>query len=58
MVEGDTLAAREPRLLFSENDDVVTEAFDFADGIVSSPLLDPLAGSAVTIVETDKANGK
>ena len=56
VVEGDRLAAREPQLLFSENGFIVTESFDFADGIVTTPLLDPLAGSAVTIVESSKAN--
>ena len=55
VVEADKLAAREPQLLFQENGFVVTEFFDFADGIVTSPLLDPLAGSAVTIVGTAKA---
>ena len=56
VVEGGTLAAREPRLLFQENGFVVTEAFDFGDGIVTSPLLDPLAGSAVTIVGAPEAD--
>ena len=55
VVDGDALAAREPQLLFSENGFIVTEPFDVADGIVATPLLDPLAGSAVTIVEAPKA---
>ena len=51
VVEGDTLAMREPQFLFPENGFVATEPFDFADGIVSSPLLDPLAGTPVAIVD-------
>lgn len=56
VVDGDALAAREPQLLFSEDGFIVTESFDFADGIVATPLLDPLVGSAVTIVEAAKAS--
>ena len=50
VVIDNTLAIREPQFLFPQDGFVVTEAFDFADGIVVSPLLDPLAGAAVTIV--------
>ncbi len=50
VVTENTLAVREPRFLFPQDGFVVTEAFDFADGIVVSPLLDPLAGAVVTIV--------
>ena len=50
VVTDNTLAVREPQFLFPEDGYVVTEAFDFADGIVASPLLDPLAGATVTIV--------
>ena len=56
VVEGNKLAAREPQLLFSEDGFIVTEPFNVADGIVASPLLDPLAGAVVTIVETPEAN--
>ena len=56
VVEGNRLAAREPQLLFSEDGFIVTEPFNFADGIVATPLLDPLVGAAVTIVETPEAN--
>ena len=50
VVTENALAMREPQFLFPQDGFVVTEAFDFADGIVVSPLLDPLAGAAVTIV--------
>ena len=50
VVTDNTLAVREPQFLFPEDGYVVTEAFDFADGIVASPLLDPLACATVTIV--------
>ena len=58
VVTGDTLAMREPQFLFVEDGFVVTEAFDFADGIVVSPLLEPLAGASVTIVEPAGADTK
>lgn len=50
VVADNKLAVREPQFLFPEDGIVVTEAFDFADGIVVSPLLEPLAGAAVEVV--------
>ena len=57
VVDG-VLAQREPRFLFPEDGFVVTEAFDFADGIVVSPLLEPLSGAAVEILEPAGADAK
>ena len=57
VVDG-VLAQREPRFLFPEDGFVITEAFDFADGIVVSPLLEPLSGAAVEILEPAGADAK
>lgn len=58
VVSQGTLATREPQFLFPEDGFVVTEAFDFADGIVVSPLLEPLVGATVTVVGSSGADTK
>ena len=58
VVADNKLAVREPQFLFPEDGIVVTEAFDFADGIVVSPLLEPLAGAAVEVVVPSGADPK
>ena len=58
VVDRGELAMREPQFLFPENGFVIAEPFDFSAGIVVSPLLEPLAGAAVTIVETSELNAQ
>ena len=55
VVADGVLAMREPRFYFPQDGFVVTEAFDFADGIVVTPLLEPLAGAVVEIVNSSEA---
>lgn len=50
VAENGVLAVRRPTFLFPEDDFIVTEAFDFADGVVVSPLLDPTEGAPVIVV--------
>ncbi len=49
------LTARTPRFLFPDNGFIVTESFDFADGVIVTPLLDPKVGSTVHIVGSYEA---
>ena len=41
------LSARRPRTYFSEDGRLITEPFDFADGVVTTLLVDPIPGTPV-----------
>ncbi|MEM6809379.1 MAG: efflux RND transporter periplasmic adaptor subunit [Pseudomonadota bacterium] len=55
VVEGDQLARRAPDILHSDEGFVVTAPFDFADGVVLSPLRNPRADDAVRVVSTPES---
>lgn len=54
VVEGDRLSPRYPKILFQLDKVMVTSAFDFADGVVISPLNNPSAGDAVEVLHSSE----
>lgn len=57
VVEHGVLAPRQPAILSMENDLLVTEPFDTADGVIVSPLIDPHPGTAVKIAGQSSSTG-
>lgn len=49
VVKNGRLEARRPRFFSAENGTVMVEAFDFADGIVVSPLINPEEGALIEV---------
>ena len=49
VVESQTLVKRQPEIIFAKAGNIVTRHFDFADGIVVTPMNNPKQGMAVTI---------
>ena len=58
VVEDGALAARRPAILSIEDDLVVTEPFNTADGVIISPLTDPHPGTPVRIAGQSAATGR
>ena len=48
------LSPRRPRFFYIKDGDVVAAPFDVADGVVTSPLVDPIEGAAVSIVSENE----
>ncbi len=52
VAEEERLASRRPRLFFAKDGEVVTAPFDWADGVIITPLVDPIEGTKVTLSNT------
>ncbi|MEO1661275.1 MAG: efflux RND transporter periplasmic adaptor subunit [Pseudomonadota bacterium] len=48
------LSARRPRIFYAEDQRIIAEPFDFADGVVTTLLVDPISGTPVQTTPSDR----